>query len=104
MGVSRHACYLPDVRPAPCRFGIGMRQMQKASAKPFRTACESHAELDRAVHALSSDDSSSRIMFELPAPAMHRDAEAHYNWDVQVNCRPEHDEAAQTAVQFVADK
>lgn len=78
--------------------------MQEDSTKPFRTAGELHAELDWAAHVLSGDDSDSPIIFELPTPAASSDSEAIYNWDVRVSCRPEQDEAAQAAVQYVADK
>ncbi len=78
--------------------------MQVGSAKPFKTALELQAELDWAAQALSGDHSSSRIHFGLPAPLTGDQEGATYNWDVQVSCRPEQDEIAQVAVQYVADK
>lgn len=74
--------------------------MQQASAKPFKTAHELQTELDWAAQALTGDRSPSRIQFALPTIR----SDDTYNWDVEVSCRPEQDENAQVAVQYVADK
>lgn len=78
--------------------------MQKSSAKPLRTARELRSELDHAAQSLSGDYSPSRIMFGLPALTSSNGTEERYNWDVEASCRPEQDETAQAAVQYVADK
>jgi len=62
------------------------------------------AELDWAAQALTHDSSPSRIQFALPTLATDGQGGDSYNWDVEVSCRPEQDEAAQAAVQHVADK
>ena len=77
--------------------------MHGASAKLSKTAAELLAELDWAAQVLTGDCSASRIQFALPiASAPCHDV--HYNWDVQVSCRPDQDAAAQAAIQHVADK
>lgn len=78
--------------------------MHEASGKPFRSAAELQAELEWAAQALTGDGSPARIQFALPKLAADDQSAPSYNWDVDVSCRPEQDETARAAVQYVADK
>lgn len=70
--------------------------------KLLRTASEIHDELDWAALVLTGDRSSSRIFFGQPdlVPTAERGA----NWTVEVRCRPDQDNAAQAAIDHVAEK
>ncbi len=78
--------------------------MVGSSSKPLKTAEELCAELEWAAHTLTGDASGARILFALPTLASHDQPNPEYNWDVEVSCRPDQDEAAQAAIVHVANK
>jgi len=91
-------------RGLACRqFSIGS-PMRDASARLFKTADELQAELDWAAIVLTGDRSPSRIWFAPPTHAINTQDNDFYNWDVEVSCRPDQDQLAQAAIQYVADK
>jgi len=77
--------------------------MNRSPPKPAKSAEELRAELEWAVQVLTGDASADRVVFALPTPASV-DASLDYNWDVEVSCRPDQDEAVQAAIVHVAEK
>lgn len=78
--------------------------MNQRPPKPVKSAEELRAELERAMQVFAGDVSSDPVAFELPTLACDVDASFDNNWDVQVSCRPDQDEAVQVAIAHVAGK
>jgi len=78
--------------------------MNRSPPKAVKSAEELRAELEWAVQVLTGDASADRVVFALPTPASDVDASEDFNWDVDVSCRPDQDEAVQAAIVHVAEK
>ena len=78
--------------------------MNPSPSKAVKSAEDLRAELEWAAQVLTGDASSDRVLFALPTPARVGDAALDYNWDVEVSCRPDQDEAVQAAIVHVAEK